>query len=267
MTLYMIGLGLSGKDSISLKALNALKKSSKIYLEEYTSLLPHSIEELEELIGKKVTALNREDVEKTPEEIFEEATEKNASFIVIGDVFSATTHLDLWMRAKDRKLDVKIINNASILNAVGNVGLDLYKYGRTTSIVFKEGEWIAETPYNAIRDNKSIGLHTLCLLDIKTAEPSKENLKKNHYEPEEPRYMSIKDALKILLELEEKKNEKIITRNTIVVGVARIGETSEIIKSGTVKELLEYDFGKPLHSLIIPGKLNHVEEEALNYHK
>ena len=51
--------------------------------------------------------------------------------------------------------------------------------------------------------------------------------------------------------------------DTLVIGVARVGQPDYEIKSGTMKEILSHDFGAPLHCLIIPGKLHHIEEEAL----
>ena len=51
--LIFVGLGLSGTDGMTVKALNALKECDKIYAEFYTSLLIGTkVEELEEVIGK-----------------------------------------------------------------------------------------------------------------------------------------------------------------------------------------------------------------------
>ena len=52
---------------------------------------------------------------------------------------SATTHTDLELRALDLGIPVKTIHNASIMNAVGAAGLQLYRYGETISIVFFTG--------------------------------------------------------------------------------------------------------------------------------
>ena len=41
----------------------------------------------------------------------------------------ATTHSDLWLRAKQRNIPVQIIHNASVMNAVGACGLQLYRFG------------------------------------------------------------------------------------------------------------------------------------------
>ena len=41
----------------------------------------------------------------------------------------ATTHTDLQIRAHQKGIKVEVIHNASILNAVGACGLQLYRYG------------------------------------------------------------------------------------------------------------------------------------------
>ena len=81
---------------------------------------------MEDFYGKEIILASRDMVEKDSDEFLKD----NNALLVIGDVFGATTHTDLYLRAKKKGLDVEIINNASILNVVGNVGLELYKYGK-----------------------------------------------------------------------------------------------------------------------------------------
>lgn len=264
MTLYIIGLGLGDCKDITVKGLEAVKKSKRVFLEHYTAVLGSSKEELEEFYGKKIELATRDLVEKESDKILEDAKNDDVSFLVVGDVFGATTHTDLFLRAKKEGIKIEIINNASIMNVVSKTGLDLYKFGATTSIVFDDDNWLPETPYNIIGENQKRGLHTLCLLDIKVAEPSKENLMKGINKPEPPRFMTINQAIKILKKIENEKQEKIISNETFAIGVARLGHKDEIIKSGKLSELENFDFGKEMHSLIIPGKLNELEKEFLN---
>lgn len=264
--LYMIGIGLGDAQDITLRGLNAIKQSDQVFLEDYTSKTK-AIEELEKLTEKKFIKANRELVEINAEKILDGATTKKVAFLVIGDVFGATTHTDLYLRAKKRGIKIKIINNTSIINAIGNTGLELYRFGQTTSIVFDDNNWLPETPYRVIKNNLERGLHTLCLLDIKTAEPSIENLKKGINTPEPPRFMTINKALEILLKLEEKHQEKVITQETQVLGVARLTRDDEKIKHGFIKELIKEDFKEPLHSLVIIGKLHDVEKEMLESYR
>ena len=51
----------------------------------------------------------------------------------------ATTHTDLELRARGQGIPVRVIHNASIMNAVGACGLQLYRFGEAVSIVFFTG--------------------------------------------------------------------------------------------------------------------------------
>lgn len=76
----------------------------------------------------------------------------------------ATTHTDLVVRAKELGVDIKVVHNASVMNAVGICGLQLYCYGETVSIPFFTDTWRPDSFYEKIKRNRELGLHTLCLL-------------------------------------------------------------------------------------------------------
>ncbi len=253
MVLDLIGLGLADKKDISVKGLEIVKKADKVYLENYTSLLQCSVGDLEKFYGKKIILADRETTEQGDEKIVEEARTKKVAFLIVGDPLSATTHIQLFKLAKEKRVEVKVIHNASVLTAIGETGLELYKFGKTTSIPFLDEHPNLETPYQVINDNLKIGLHTLCLLDLK---------------PAENKYMTIKEALEVLEQIERKKKGKIINEKSLVVGCARLGSNNQLIKAGTSAELKKIDFGKPPYCLIIPGKLHFVEEEMVKtvYH-
>ncbi|MEA3430289.1 MAG: diphthine synthase [Nanoarchaeota archaeon] len=253
MTLYFIGIGLNDEKDITLKGQEILKNCDAIYLESYTSKLNCDVKALEELYGKKVILADRDLVENRPEDtILKDAKEKKTAFLVIGDIFGATTHTDLRLRAHKLGISTKFIHNASIMNAISVTGLELYKFGKTTSVVFTEPGYEPQTPYDVIKKNMKHDLHTLCLLDIKT---------------HENRFMTINEALRNLLNIEYNRQDKIITEDTLVIGCARIGSENPIIKFGRISKLIGEDFGEPLHSLIIPGKLHFIEEEVLEIFK
>lgn len=245
--LYMIGIGLNDAKDITVKGLEAVKECDAVYLESYTSLLQSSKVELEKFYGKKIILADRDLVEKKAEEtILKDAKTKNTAFLVIGDVFGATTHTDLKLRAIGAGIKVKVIHNASILNAVGITGLELYKFGKVTSIPFNSKD--VEAPYDVLKGNKKLGLHTLFLLDLK---------------PKEKKFMAIKEAIEYLLKVEKKNSKKIFLEETNCVGCARLGSENPTIKFGYAKELLKQDFGNPPFCLIVPGDLHFMEEEAL----
>ncbi len=259
MTLNIIGIGLGDEKDITLKGLELVKKSDLIYLENYTSKLNCSLDKLEKLYSKKIILATRDLVEcqetKFPEhdrksgfptnkdEIIENAKNKEVSFLVIGDVFSATTHVELLQRAKKEKIKVNIIHNTSILNAVGQTGLSLYNFGKVTSIPFENKD--ITSPIKVLKDNQKIGLHTLFLFDLN---------------PDEDKFMSVNQAIEYLI-----KNK--VNSNTLAIACCGLGSEKQIIKPGKLKDLKEKKFDVYPQCLIIPGKMHFLEEEINVYGK
>ncbi len=240
MTLYFIGLGLNDEKDISLKGLELVKKADSVYLECYTSKLNTSIINLERLYNKKIIKADRNIVENEAEKtILKDAKEKEVAFLVIGDVMAATTHVDLFLRAKKAGIKTKIIHNASVLTAVGITGLEIYKFGRTTSIPFDNKN--IRSPLEVLKNNKKLGLHTLFLLDL---DPSKD------------KYLSIKDAVEYLI-----KNK--VDENIKAVACAALGSEEPFVKHDSLKNFKKLKINKFPQCLIIPGKLHFMEEEAL----
>ncbi|AMD21704.1 HFL152Cp [Eremothecium sinecaudum] len=256
--LYLVGLGLSSVEDITVSGLKAVKQCSRVYLEHYTSILMSASQaELEEFYGKSVTLADREMVESGCEEILRGANSEDVAFLVVGDPFGATTHTDLVLRAKQQNIPVKVFHNASVMNAIGACGLQLYNFGQTVSMVFFHETWRPDSWYDKILANRKIGLHTLVLLDIKVKEQSYENMARGRLIYEPPRYMSISQCCEQLLEVDEKKSIKAYTPDTPCVAVSRLGSPTEAFKAGTIQELANYDAGEPLHSLIILGSQCH----------
>lgn len=67
--LYLIGLGLSDHKDITVKGLEIIKKSKKIFLESYTSVLGVNVKELENFYEWKITVAYRETCEWEIDEI------------------------------------------------------------------------------------------------------------------------------------------------------------------------------------------------------
>lgn len=249
--LVFIGLGLYDENDISLRGLEEVKKANFVFAELYTSLMKGlSIEKLENLTGKKIVKASRRMLEEeNGKQIIEAAQKGKTVFLVPGDPLIATTHVDLRIRAEKAGIKTRIIHGASIISAaIGLSGLQNYKFGRSVTIPFTEGDAVYETPYNVVKANLEVGLHTLCFLDIRV---------------EKKRYMTIKEALETLLAIEKRKQNSIITGNSLVVGIARAGSKNPVVKAGLLKEVLDYDFGSPPHTLIFPGKLHFMEAKAL----
>lgn len=194
MVLYMIGLGLSDEKDITVKGLEAVKSSKHVYLEMYTAILMISTEKLSAYYEKDVVVADREFVESGCEQMIEQAKTENVSFLVVGDPFCATTHTDLYLRCVEMGVKVEIIHNASIVNAMGCCGLQVYRFGEIVSIPFFTEKWRPYSFYDKIKPNVERGLHTLALLDIKVKEPTLESLARGKPVYMPPRYMSTKQA-------------------------------------------------------------------------
>ncbi|KAM2020594.1 hypothetical protein ACFX16_042715 [Malus domestica] len=166
-----------------------------------------------------------------------------------------------------RRIDVKVVHNASVMNVVGACGLQLYHYGETVSIPFFTETWRPDSFYEKIQKNRALGLHSLCLLDIRVKEPTLESLCRGKKQYEPPRYMSINTAIEQLLEVEHNRGDSAYNEDTMCVGLARLGSEDQKIVSGTMRQLRSVDFGAPLHCLVIAGKTHPVEEEMLDFYR
>ncbi len=245
--LYLVGLGLYDEQDIPLRGLHVLKKAEEIYVEFYTNLFSGSIEGIEALAGKRVEILKREDIEEHAEEILlKDSKERMVALLVPGDPMVATTHSDLIIRARKLGIETRIIHASSIYSAVGETGLQIYKFGKTTSLVFPERGYFPTTPYETLRENLERDLHTLFLFDIK---------------------LTIPQGIQILLRIEKERKEDVFGEETLCVGIARLGADNSTIRTGSAKEIMRLDFGSPPHALVVPGKLHFMEEEMLTSYR
>lgn len=256
--LYLVGLGLSHESDITVRGLEIVKKCKRVYLEAYTSILMAADQtSLEDFYGRPVILADREMVESSSDAILEGAQQDDIAFLVVGDPFGATTHTDLVLRARELGIKYETIHNASVMNAVGACGLQLYNFGQTVSLVFFTDTWKPDSFYEKIMENRRLGLHTLLLLDIKVKEQSIENMARGRLIYEPPRYMSINTAAEQLLEIEETRQELAYNEETPVVAISRLGAPTQAFRAGTLKEMVDYDCGEPLHSLVILGTRVH----------
>ncbi len=248
--LTLIGLGLNDEKDITLKGIEEANRSDKVYIELYTSKWHGSLENLEKLVGKKIQELARKYLEDDSKKIVSEAKNNDIAIFVLGDPLVATTHTILLQEARKQNIKIQIIHNASIISAIGETGLHLYKFGQTVTIPFPEKtkNHLPESVYNAIAENKKLGLHTLCLLDVVS---------------EENKYMTTSEGIKIILSLEKKFKKKIFTEDMEVVVFARAGSNDSQIVYGKVRHVSNKDFGETPHVLIVPGKLHFTEKEFL----
>ncbi|KAL3537006.1 hypothetical protein ACH5RR_000372 [Cinchona calisaya] len=110
-----------------------MRKTSE--LDEQRQKLPSFLQE--KLYEESICAADKEMVKENADELLMEAISSDVAFLVVGDPFGATTRTDL-VRAKKFGVVVKVVNNASVLNAIGVCGLQLYRYRDTVSILLYE---------------------------------------------------------------------------------------------------------------------------------
>ena len=178
--LYLIGLGLNDEKDIPLKGLEIARKCI-CYAELYTSNWLGSLEDLEIMINKKIKVLKRNDLEENLEDFVDEARDNDIALFVPGDPLIATTHVNVILEAKKRKVPIKVIHSSSIYSAVGETGLQIYKFGKTATIPLSGS---LQNVKKTVTSNKKRGLHTLLLLDL---------------DREINIFMKIKDALNLLI--------------------------------------------------------------------
>lgn len=240
MTLSLISIGLSDENDLSLRALSEAKSCDILYVELYTMRLATTLVALSELAGKPVTLLPRRDLEERSNGIIDEAKSNRVGILIGGDCLNATTHIALVLEAKQKGVKTRVIHGSSIFSAIAETGLSIYKFGKTITMPFPE-KGPPDTVLRVIEENLVNGLHTLVLLDL---------------DNEKNTYMAAPYAIQGLIDAG-------LSPNTLVVAVARLGQPDALIKAGKAKDVASLDLGEAPHSLVIPGSLHFLEEDAL----
>jgi len=230
--LFIIGLGLN-ENGISREGMQILEKCKKIYLEGYTVDFPYKFDDLN-LGKKKIIKLGRSEVES--DRLLKEAKSTSVALLVYGSPLFATTHISLILDAEKEGVKTKIIYSASIFDAIAETGLQLYKFGKTTSMPIWTEKYKPDF-LQYVKENKNINAHSLILIDIG---------------------LKFENALKQLEENAEKegvKFEKILICSSLGTDKARIYYSDF--------ENLRKKNAKAPFCFIIPGELHFLEKEAV----
>jgi len=246
--LALISIGLSDEKDISLRGIEEARSCDRLYVEFYTSVLNTTLQKLSELLGKPITQLRRKDLEESAEVILREAERSRVGILVGGDSLAATTHIALLLEARKRGINTKVVHGSTALTAIAETGLSLYHFGKTATIPMSSKGSLPTSPYLTLEENLGKGLHTLLLLDL---------------DVEKGESLSLNDAFHLMLKVEAEEGKGVFTEDTLVVGAARLGSDTQLVKAGKLSELLDLDFGPPPQILIVPGGLHFIEEEAL----
>ena len=251
-----MGLGINPPDSISFEAVSLCANADSVYIETYTNILnPQIVAQVEKVIGRPVTQIEREALEDE-KVILDAAASGDCCLLIPGDPLVATTHINLAITARKKGMDFRIIHASSVTSAAASEsGLQAYKFGAITTIPHFRTNYSPISSLDVISQNQKAGLHTLCLLDIdKVLGP-----------------LSVGQACSNLLYMcaakakGAKKAACPVSGKTRVVALSRLGYPDQKVVYSGIESLLksrDSDFGAPC-CIIIPGKLHFVEEEFL----
>jgi len=246
--LYLVGIGLK-PSHLTLEALEILKTCDQVFLESYTSEYSEGAnEELEKMIGKKFLVLGRVGVEQQFESAMLSAKKNNIALMIFGNALTATTHLQVLLDAKETGIKYKVIPGISITNTIAESGIDEYKFGRVVTLCYHEKGFEPESFYDQLLNNQKLGLHTLCLLDIKKDQKPQ-------------RLMDCNEAIELLEKIESKRGDTQKFRYVALIGMGN-DDQKIIIGEENIKNAPEVKKLFP-QSLIVLGKTNEKEEEAL----
>ena len=235
--LYIIGLGLNEK-GISIEGKEILEKCKKIYLENYTIEFPYKLNKLEKITGKKINILDRRYVES--DKLILEAKKDDIALLIYGSPLSATTHIILIEECIEKKVKYKVVYSGSVLDAVAESGLQLYKFGKIASMPLWKNNFKPESFLDLIKENQSIGAHSLILIDIGL------------------------NLINALNQLSESSKIKDINIDKILV-CSQLGIKNKFFYE-KINELKDKKIKNPF-CFIIPGKMHFLEEKMIERFK
>ena len=248
--LWLIGLGPGDLSAMTIASIEAAKSCNYRFLEGYTALLPSSEDQkLVEIVGE-YELLMRPEVEN-PDQLLELASENAVALMIVGDPLQATTHVDLQLRARAAGINCHVIHGISITTIVtGAVGLQSYRFGRQVTLAYPYGDYLATSPFELILDNLQRDLHSLVLLDL---DPTGMGV-------DEQKPMSPAMAVDVLRRSADKIGENI--EQWKIVLCSDMGRPEQRIFYGTLDDVESINNGS-IHCIVIPGRLDELEVEAL----
>jgi diphthine synthase len=242
--LTFVGLGLYDERSVTVAGRDAVGEADRVVAEFYTSTLAGAtVADLEAYHGVDVEVRDRAGVEQSPGDVLDDAEGRDVVFLTAGDTMVSTTHVDLRLRAHERGIETRVVHGTTAQTAASSLtGLQNYRFGKATTLPFERshgGEGVPASVTDTIDANRERGLHTLVFLDIDAANDA---------------YMRADEAAELLADA---------WRDDLAVAVARAGSPDPVVRADRLSTLAGESFGDPLHLLVVPGDLHHVERDAL----
>lgn len=242
--LEFVGLGLYDAKSVTIEGQAAITQADVVFAEFYTSrLIGIDVAELEQAFGVSIQVRPREGVEGDPSPILDAAENAHVAFLTAGDPMISTTHVDLRLRAHGRGIQTRIIHGITAETAASSLtGLQNYRFGPSTTLPIPYSEASPRVPENVIDtldENQERGLHTIVFLDIQA---------------DQERFMTADHGARLLASRYSQH---------LAVVVARAGSPEPLVTADRIEAIARQSFGEPLHMLVLPGDLHHIERDAL----
>jgi diphthine synthase len=169
--------------------------------------------------------------------LIKEAKTEDVALLVYGSPLFATTHMTLILDARKAGVKTRVIHSGSIFDAIGETGLQLYKFGKISSMPTWKENFKPESFMDYVLDNQKIKAHSLILVDIG---------------------LSIEKAIE-QLEISAKNKEFKLDK---VVLCRKLGTKKATIFYKTTPELKKLNVKSPF-CFVIPGEMHFLEKEAL----
>ena len=160
--------------------------------------------------------------------------------MVYGSPFFATTHIILIEECKNKNIKFKVVYNASIFDAIGETGLQLYKFGKICSMPKWQENFKPDSFIDIVKENKKNN-HSLILIDIG---------------------LDFKTAIEQLI---ISGNNKKLKLDKIIVCSA-LGSKKSKIYYGNIKNLENKNITNKIKTpfcFIIPGNLHFFEKQVV----
>ena len=259
----LIGIGPGKVESLTLEAVEFAKKADVRLYEAYTALWPEDeLLKLEAMVGP-LQRIMRPAVEN-PEDLFEQARSQLVAILVVGDPMQATTHIDFQLRAEQKGIPVKIIHGISVTTLVpGATGLSDYKFGRSTTLTYPYGNWIATSPLEVMLRNQMQGLHTLVLFDL---DPTGAGTGEQRPMQPNDAFTSIEKMLEKFLDSDADdvlKQQASSIYESFAVLCCDLGTDDAILKTTNLANLGGLSGGR-LNCMVFLANLSEMEQEAVN---
>jgi diphthamide biosynthesis methyltransferase len=131
------------------------------------------------------------------------------------------------------------VHNASVLDAIGETGFQIYKFGKITSMPEWKKSYEPDSFMEVVKENQSIKAHTLLLIDIGL------------------------DIRKAIIQLEKSaKNHEVKLEKLVVCQC--LGTKRQKIMYRDISEIKEFSGVQKPYCIIIPGALHFLEKEFLD---